>query len=50
MENKREYTIRVKCKNCGFNGTLKDIPAGVPVEDTECPVCGVKSLEANYYV
>jgi len=42
-EEEKTYSVEVKCTNCGWEGLL-DIPIGIPVEEMECPTCGVIAL------
>lgn len=48
MEEKKTYTIRVKCINCGQYTSNIEIEKGVRVyselQSRECPVCGCREL------
>ena len=39
-EEKETYFVEVKCKNCGWEGTV-EIEKGIRVIETPCPNCGV---------
>jgi hypothetical protein len=40
------YFVWVKCRNCGYDsiGNEYGIKKGQKVEETECKICGCKSL------
>lgn len=48
MEEKKTYTIRVKCINCRQYSSNIEIKKGISVykelQSRECPVCGCREL------
>ena len=38
------YSIKVKCSNCGFSEDV-EIPEGLEVSEMPCPECRTKSLK-----
>jgi DNA-directed RNA polymerase subunit RPC12/RpoP len=42
-ETTQSYFVQVECTNCGWKGGV-NIPKGTPIEEFECPQCGVMAL------
>ena len=44
MEDKKSYTVYVRCNNCEFSG-VRTIPFGKTVACATCPTCGCNALQ-----
>ena len=41
---KEQYTVNVRCTNCGFSNAISKVPKGTLVESCGCPNCECKTL------
>lgn len=51
MNDKKIYTVKVECENCGLgqsiNGKEISVPIGQMISFTDCPNCNTKSLKTH---